>query len=155
MVFSTSTRKTYFTALVGLAFTMLLLSACGHNTSAAPISASQNKSHNAEPTETVPAIAKLITFVGQPKSKMVTGTTFEVVGQLKNGDTYQHDITVQARLLDASGKTIATATKFLDNVKAGSTVSYSISGSTPQPTWTNVQVAIIKVTENINGSGDD
>ena len=96
-----------------------------------------------------------MTPLGQPTTKMVSGTTFEVNGQLKNGDSKQHDITIQATLLDASGKVIATATQFLDDVKGGETVNYQISGSTPQPTWTSVQVTVIKISENINGSGTD
>lgn len=156
MLFSVQIRKTHFIALFGLICVMLLLAACGHSTSASTSSStSQNQSQHAKSTETVATVEKLITFVGHPTSKLVSGTTFEVVGQIKNGDAYQHDITLQATLLDASGKTIARATRFLDDVKAGTTIPFTISGTTPQPTWTNVQVAVVKVSENINGSGDD
>lgn len=86
---------------------------------------------------------------------MLTGTTFEANGQLKNNDSYQHDFTLKVTLLDASGKVIASATQLVDNVKGGATVSYSIQGTTTQPTWTSVEIAVIKVTENINGSSND
>jgi hypothetical protein len=152
MVLSMSTRKVYFLAITGLLAMMLLLAACGSTTASAPKKSSTNSNNS---TLTLAALMKLMTPVGQPTAKMVSGTTFQVNGQLKNGDAKQHDITVQATLLDASGKVIATATQFLDNVKGGATVSYHIAGTTPQPTWTSVQVTVIKISENINGSGDD
>lgn len=96
-----------------------------------------------------------ITLVGHPTAKMLNGTTFEVTGQLKNGDSKQHDIALQAALLDGSGKVIATATKFLDNIKGGQVAAFTIQGSTSQPTWSSVQVTVIKVSENINGTGGD
>src|SRR5690242_19171597 len=123
MVLSTSTRKVYFLAIAGLLAIMLLLAACGSSTTSAS-KPSTNSKDNSAPAEVV--LMKLMTPVGQPIAKMVSGTTFEVNGQIKNGDSKQHDITVQATLLDASGKIIATATKFLDNVKGGATVSYTI-----------------------------
>ena len=86
---------------------------------------------------------------------MVSGTTFEVDGQLKNGDSKQHDITVQVILLNAYGKTIATATKLVDNVPGDTTATFAVQGTTSQPSWSSVQVTVIKVSENINGSGDD
>ena len=146
-----SPRKVYFLAITGLLAMVLLLAACGSTTASAPKSPTTS---NTSPL-TLATLMKLMTPVGQPTAKMVSGTTFQVSGQLKNGDAKQHDITLQATLLDASGKVIATATQFLDNVKGGATVSYHISGTTPQPTWTSVQVTVIKISENINGSGDD
>ena len=87
---------------------------------------------------------------------MLAGTTFEVVGQVKNGDTKQHDIYLQATLLDASGTKIATTTiQNVDNVAAGATETFTIQGTTTQPTWAQIRVTIIKVTENIGGSGSD
>ena len=106
-------------------------------------------------TATVQALMSEMTLVGQPTARMVDGTTFAVTGQLKNGDTKQHDITVQAVLQDGSGKTIATATKFLDNVKGGQTVAFTIKGNTSQPTWKRVQVTVTKISENIGGAGND
>ena len=152
MVLSIPTRKVFFLAITGLLAMMLLLAACGSTTASAPKS-STNSNNNSELT--LSALMKLMTPVGQPTAKMVSGTTFQVNGQIKNGDTKQHDITVQATLLDASGKVIASATQLVDNVKGGATASYSISGTTPQPTWTSVQVTVIKISENINGSGGD
>ena len=86
---------------------------------------------------------------------MLTGTTFEADGQVKNIDTFQHDITLQIVLKDASGKVIATGSELLDNVKAGTIMSYAIKGTTTQPTWASVEVVVSKVTENIGGSGGD
>jgi len=146
-----STRKMYLLAITGFLAMMVLLAACGGTTASAP-KAPTTSNHS---TLTEAALMKLMTPVGQPVAKMVSGTTFQVNGELKNGDSKQHDITLQATLLDASGKVVATATQFLDNVKGGATVSYHISGTTPQPTWTSVQVTVIKISENINGSGDD
>ena len=150
MVSSIPTRKAYF-LITGLLAMMLLLAACGSATASAPKSSTNNNNDAA----VISALMKLMTQVGHPTAKILSGTTFEVNGQIKNGDDKQHDITVQATLLDASGKIIATATQFLDNVAGGETVSYSIQGNTPQPTWTSVQVTVIKISENINGSGED
>ncbi len=69
-------------------------------------------------TATVSALVKMIVQVGQPTAKMLSGATFEVNGQIKNGDNKQHDITLQVTLLDASG-------------------------------------TVIKVSENVNGTGQD
>jgi hypothetical protein len=98
---------------------------------------------------------RLVSLIGQPKVKMLSGTSFEADGQLKNNDTNQHDFTLKVTLLDASGKVIASATQLVDNVKGGETVSYTIQGITTQPNWTSVEVAVIKVSENVNGSGSD
>jgi hypothetical protein len=96
-----------------------------------------------------------MTLVGQPTARMLNGTTFEVTGQLKNGDTKQHDITLQAALLDGSGKVIATATKLLDNIKGGQIVAFTIEGSTSQPTWSSIQVTVTRISENLDGTGGD
>ena len=98
---------------------------------------------------------KLVTIIGQPTVKMVSGTTFEADGQVKNDDSFQHDITLKITLLDASGRVVGTATHLLDNVKAGTTVSYSIQGTASQPAWTSVEVAVVKISENLNGAGSD
>ena len=86
---------------------------------------------------------------------MLSGTTFEADGQLKNNDTYQHDFTLKVTLLDSSGKVIAAVTQLVDNVKGGNTVSYAIQGTATQPTWSSVLVTVIKVSENVDGSGSD
>ena len=98
-----------------------------------------------------------MTLVGQPSAKLVTGHhTFEVVGTIKNGDSKQHDIYVQATLLDATGAIIgATAFFTVDNVPGGGTASFVIQGTTLQPTWASIQVKVVGVTENIGSSGGD
>lgn len=146
--------------LLSLAF----LSACG--TSAASTTATNTNSTKATTapaqqitvspaTATAQAVAKMISFIGQPTAKIVSGTTFEVDGMLKNGDSHQHDVYVKVSLLDATGKIIATTIQNVDNVAGGATVHYAIKGTTPQPTWSKVVIAIDKITENIGGSGDN
>ena len=159
-------RKTYFIILVSI-LGLSLFTACGSNTapstytstsSSTPASTSPASTQPAlsPKTATVTTVSKFITFVGQPKAKMLAGTTFEVVGQVKNGDTKQHDIYLQATLLDASGTKIATTTiENVDNIAAGATETFTIQGTTTQPTWAQIRVTIIKVTENIGGSGSD
>ncbi len=153
-----------FTCLIGV-----LLAACGSSTSTGTAgttpsstnatsvpttSAASGPGATATAAETL--LIQQVTFVGTPTAKIVAGTTFAVSGQLKNGDDKQHDIYVQATLLDASGKVIATTAPFnVDNVHGGTTVSFTIQGTTPQPTWNSVQVKVVKVSENINGSGGD
>ena len=157
-------RKTYFIILVSI-LGLSLFTACGSNTapgtstkSSTPTSTTPASTQPAlsPATATVTTVSKLITFVGQPKAKMLAGTTFEVVGQVKNGDTKQHDIYLQATLLDASGTKIATTTiENVDNIAAGATETFTIQGTTTQPTWAQVRVTLVKVTENIGGSGSD
>src|SRR6266699_1105707 len=53
-------------------------------------------------TATVSALVKMIVQVGQPTAKMLSGATFEVNGQIKNGDNKQHDITLPVTLLEVS-----------------------------------------------------
>ena len=151
--------KAYFVMLAGLLL-LMFLAACGSATSSGSSSISTSNSSNgthvhATPTPAEAALIKQMTFVGSPTAKIVSGTTFEVNGKIKNGDDKQHDIYVKVVLLDASGKLIATTTENVDNVKGGATVAYSIQGTTPQATWANVQVAVVKVTENIGSSGTD
>jgi hypothetical protein len=161
MLMSVPTRKAYFSLVAGLLLMLLLLTACGGNnstpstTSASSPSSSPASSANAAAAATATTIKKLASLVGQPEVKMLSGTTFEADGRLKNDDTYQHDFTLKVTLLDTSGKAIATATQLVDNVKGGETVSYAIQGTTTQPNWTSVEVAVINVSENINGSGGD
>src|SRR5437667_8273102 len=135
-------RKTYFIILVSI-LGLSLFTACGSNTAPSTSTSSSTSAStspvSAQPalsTATVTTVSKFITFVGQPKAKMLAGTTFEVVGQVKNGDTKQHDIYLQATLLDASGTKIATTTiQNVDNVAAGATETFTIQGTTTQPTW--------------------
>jgi hypothetical protein len=151
--------KAYFVVCAGLML-LMLLAACGSATSSGSSSTSTSNSSNgthvnATPTPAEAALIKEMTFVGSPAVRIVSGTTFEVDGKIKNGDDKQHDIYVKVVLLDAAGKQIATTTENIDNVKGGATVAYSIQGTTPQATWANVQVAVVKVTENIGSSGTD
>ena len=152
-------RKAYFVMLTGLML-LMLLAACGSATSSGSSSTSTSNSSNgthvnATPTAPEAALIKEMTFVGSPTARIVSGTTFGVDGKIKNGDDKQHDIYVKVVLLDAAGKRIATVTQNVDDVAGGATVSYSIQGTTPQSTWSNVQVSVVKVTENIGSSGTD
>ncbi len=153
-----STRKCCFTFVATFVFMLLLLTACGGNgntTSTASSPPSPTNSANAASIATATSMMKLVSLIGQPKIKMLSGTTFEADGQLKNNDSNQHDFTLKVTLLDTSGKVIATTTQLVDNVKGGDTVSYAIQGTTTQPDWSSVEVAVIKVSENVNGSGSD
>ena len=149
-------RKLFMLCCLGLLST-IVLAACGDlsssGTSATPTA---NPPNGATATAAVDALIKEMTFVGTPTAKIVSGTTFEVDGHIKNGDNKQHDIFVEASLLDASGKVIVTTAPLnVDNVAGGETVPYSIQGTTPQPTWTSVKVTVVNVTENVNGTGTD
>lgn len=164
MLVAMPTRKFCFPIVTAFILMLLLLTACGganNTTSSAstPTSPSSPPSPtstaNASSAATATSIMKLVSLIGQPKVKMLSGTSFEADGQLKNNDTNQHDFTLKISLLDASGKVIASATQLVDNVKGGETVTYAIQGTTTQPNWSSVEVAVIKVSENINGSGSD
>jgi cytochrome b561 len=128
-------------------------------TQTAPASTSSvprsNTSANAAAAATAAAYMKLVTIVGQPSVKIISGTTFEADGHIKNADTFQHDITLKITLLDASSHIVGTATHMVDNVKGGATVSYAIQGTASQSSWSSVELAVIKVTENIIGTGGD
>ena len=158
MLLSFLRRKLYFIVLVGI-LALTLLAACSSATSTASTTSSTNAPTSAptQPaTATATALKQMITLVGQPAAKMLSGTTFEVDGMVKNGDSKQHDIYLLVTLLDASGAKIATtAPKNVDNVAGGATVAYTIQGTTTQPTWASVQVAIVKITENLGSSGSD
>jgi len=158
----TPARKAIFlTAILlvvaGLLIFFLLVRNNAVSKNAAPASSSTHTTaaNSADAAATASAYMKLVTIIGQPTVKMVSGTTFEANGQVKNDDTFQHDITLKITLLDASGHVVGTSTHLLDNVKAGTTVSYSIQGTASQPTWTSVEVAVVKISENLNGAGSD
>src|SRR5579859_3036945 len=157
-------RKGIFLALVLLvmgALLVVLMVARGFFTptkiapATAPNVPTTGNSANAAAAATAAAYMKLVTIVGQPSVRLVSGTTFEADGQIKNVDTLQHDITLKITLLDASGHVVGTATHLEDNVKGGATVSYAIQGTATQASWSSVEVAVIKVSENINGTGGD
>ncbi len=158
-------RHVSFTIVFGLLL-LLLLAACGSNTTGGSPAASATTSTGVTQTAVAPtsttkaqeaALIPRMTLVGQPTAKIVSGHhTFEVVGQIKNGDTKQHDIYVQATLLDASGAIVGSTAFFnIDNVPGDGTVSFTIQGTTMQPTWTTIQVKVVGVTENIVTSGGD
>ena len=158
----TPARKAIFlTAILlvvaGLLIFFLLVRNNAVSKNAAPASSSTHTTaaNSADAAATASAYMKLVTIIGQPTVKMVSGTTFEANGQVKNDDTFQHDITLKITLLDASGHVVGTATHLVDNVKAGTTVSYSIQGTASQPAWTSVEVAVVKISENLNGAGSD
>lgn len=155
MVLSKLRQKLLMLCCLGL-LTTLLLAACGDispGTSSTPTAIPPNA---ATATAAVQTLIKQMSFVGTPTAKIVSGTTFEVDGMIKNGDSKQHDIFVEASLLDASGKSIVTTAPLnVDNVAGGETVPYSIQGTTPQPTWASVKVTVVNVTENVNGTGTD
>ncbi len=161
MVVAVPTRKFCVTIVATFIFMLLLLAACGGagnttSTASTPSSPpSPTNNANATSVATTTSMMKLVSLIGQPKVRMLSGTSFEADGQIKNNDSNQHDFTLKVTLLDTSGKVIATATQLVDNVKGGNTVSYAIQGTTTQPNWSSVEVAIIKVSENVNGSGSD
>jgi hypothetical protein len=159
-------RHTSFTMLFGLLL-LLVLAACGTNTTTGSPASSATTPANATATKAVAptsttsaqeaALIPMMKLVGQPTAKIVSGHhTFEVVGQIKNGDAKQHDIYVQVTLLDASGAIVGSTAFFnVDNVPGNGTASFTIQGTTIQPTWTAIQVKVVGVTENIGTSGGD
>ena len=164
VVLRTPARKAIFLTLTLLVVGVLLiffmvLRGLLSPTHTAPASSSSvstaSDSANAAAAATAAAYMKLVTIVGQPTVKIVSGTTFEADGQIKNVDTFQHDITLRITLLDASGRVVGTATQLEDNVRGGATVKYAIQGTASQSNWSSVEVAVIKVSENINGTGGD
>ena len=162
LVLRTPARKAIFLTAVLLVVAGLLIffllvrnNAVSKNTAPASSSTHTTAANSADAAATASAYMKLVTIIGQPTVKMVSGTTFEANGQVKNDDTFQHDITLKITLLDASGHVVGTATHLVDNVKAGTTVSYSIQGTASQPAWTSVEVAVVKISENLNGTGSD
>ena len=96
-------RYTSLTLLTG--FLLLVLAACGSPAISNPSSSSTTTATTPAATKTTGATAAtaeqallpMMTLVGQPTAKLVTGHhIFEVAGKIKNGDTKQHDIYVQA-----------------------------------------------------------
>ena len=165
VVLRTPARKAIFLTLILLVVGVLLvffMIARGFftPTSTAPASspsssAASANNANAAAAATASAYMKLVSIVGQPTVKLVSGTTFEADGKIKNVDTFQHDITLKIVLLDVSGHIVGSATHLEDNVKGGATVNYSIQGTASQSNWSSVEVAVINVSENINGTGGD
>src|SRR5579872_4137755 len=135
----------------------IVLAACSDVTSTGTPPTSSTPTFNAATaTAAVQALIKEMTIVGTPTAKIISGTTFEVDGHIKNGDTLQHDIFIEASLLDASGKPIVTTAPYnVDDVAGGETVPFAVQGTTPQPTWASVKVTIVNVAENVNGTGTD
>lgn len=157
------TRHTSLTLLTAFLL-LLVLAACGSPSTSSPSSSSATSTTPAA-TKTVGAsgataeqgLLPMMTLIGQPTAKLVTGHhTFEVIGKIKNGDTKQHDIYVQATLLDSTGAIIGSTAFFdVDNVPGGGTANFAMQGTTVQPTWASIQVKVVGVTENIGSSGGD
>src|SRR2546429_7469148 len=130
-------RKTYFIILVSI-LGLSLFTACGSNTAPSTSTSSSTPAltspASTQPalspkTATVTTVSKFITFVGQPKAKMLAGTTFQGVGQGKNGDNKQHHIYLQAKLLDASRtKNTTTNIQKVDNIVGRATQNFTIQG---------------------------
>jgi hypothetical protein len=161
MVVKTPSRNLFVLTFVLFIVCCLGLAACGSSASPAPSkkaapstpkpTATLN-SADAAAAATATALMKMVSLIGQPSVKMTGSNTFQASGQLKNNDKFQHDITLKIVLLDSSGSVIATATQLVDNVPAGQTVSYAVSGTLTQANWTSVEVAVIKISENMGGS---
>ena len=157
-------RQTSFTMFFGLLL-LLLLAACGSNTTTGSPVSTAKASTTATATQPVvaptntreAALIPMMTLLGLPTAKIVSGYhTFAVIGQIKNGDTKQHDIYVQATLLDASGAIVGSTAFFnIDNVPGSGTASFTIQGTTMQPTWTSIQVKVVGVSENLGTTGGD
>ena len=150
-------RKTIFLfCCLGL-LSAIMLAACSDLTSPSTSSTSATPTLNAATaTAAVQALIKEMTIIGTPTAKIVTGTTFEVDGHIKNGDILQHDIYIEASLLNAAGKPIVTTAPYnVDDVHGGETVPFAVQGTTPQPTWAGVRVVVVTVKENVNGTGTD
>lgn len=133
-----------------------LLSACGSGGSAiaTPTTTTLSTSAATATADETALIGQMV-FVGPPTAKIVSGTTFEVDGKVKNGDDKQHDIYVKVELLDGSGHVIASATQNVDNVPGGTTDAFAIQGTTTQSTWASVKATVVRVAENVNGAGQD
>ncbi|HZU70878.1 MAG TPA: hypothetical protein VFA09_26620 [Ktedonobacteraceae bacterium] len=137
-----------------IVISMFLLVACGNN-SGSTSTGSGSTTHSSTATPTDPNHISLARLIGTPTAKITSGANFEVTGQVKNLDTKQHDIHLQATLKDASGKVVGTATGLADDVPGGETDTYILDGTLTQPTWSTVSVVITKVTENVDGQGTD
>ncbi len=152
VVLRTPVRKVIFFTLILLVVGVLLVFlmvvrdflAPTHTAPASSSSVSTSNS-NANAAATAVAYMKLVKIVGQPTVKIVSGTTFEADGQIKNVGTSQHDITLKITLLDSSGRVVGTATRLVKNVKSGATANYAIQGTASQSSWSSVEVAVIKV----------
>lgn len=149
-------RKPLFVSICLVLLVACGLAACGTANASGTASTRETPTRTAATAAVVAALIKKMTFVGTPTAKLIVGTAFEVDGHIKNGDTKQHDIWVQATLFDASGKVIATTAPLnVDDTPAGATVPFAIQGTTPQPTWSSSKVIVVNVTENVNGTGTD
>lgn len=158
MVVKTPSRKLFILTCVLVVLCGIGLAACGSSSSPAsskpttPKPTATLNSVDATAAATATALMKMVTLIGQPTVKVTGSNTFQASGQLKNNDKFQHDITLKIVLLDSSGKVIATATRLVDNVPGGQTVSYTVSGTLTQANWTSVEIAVIKISENTGGS---
>ena len=117
-------HQTSFTIFIGLLL-LVLLTACGSKTANGTSSSSTTASSTPNATQAViaqeKALLPMMTLVGLPTAKLVSGHhTFEVDGKIKNGDSKQHDIYVQATLLDLLGAIVGSTAFFnVDDVPGG------------------------------------
>jgi len=99
--------------------------------------------------ETVDYAMSMISLDGTPKARITSGNNIEVEGKGTNHDKFQHDVILTATLLDASGKSVGTATGRLEDLPAGHQDEYKLVGTTTSPTWAKVSVVISNVTEHV------
>jgi hypothetical protein len=99
--------------------------------------------------ETLEYAKSKITLDGEAKAHITTGNNVEVDGAGTNHDKYQHDVILTATLLDASGKTVGTATGRLEDLPAGHQDKYRLTGTVTSTSWARVVVVISNVTEHV------
>lgn len=153
VVLRTPARKAIFLTLILLVVGVLLVFLMvvrdfltpTHTAPATSSSVSTSNTGANAAAATAVAYMKLVKIVGQPTVKIVSGTTFEADGQIKNVATSQHNITLKIILLDTSGHVVGTATHTVENVKSGVTANYAIQGTASQSSWSSVEVAVINV----------
>jgi hypothetical protein len=96
-----------------------------------------------------------ISLDGPATARVTTGHAVQVEGPATNHDQFQHDVYFTATLLDASGRTVGTATGKLEDWPAGHRGLYKLVGTCSSPTWTTVTVIVSNVTEHVRGRSED
>lgn len=99
--------------------------------------------------ETLDYAKSMISLDGAAKAQVTGGNNIVVEGSGTNHDKVQHDVILTAMLLDASGKSVGTATGRLEDLPAGHQDNYKLVGTTTSPTWARVSVVISNVTEHV------
>ncbi len=115
----------------------------GADHTATPVQASASN------LETLDYAKSMISLDGAAKAHVTSGNNIEVDGSGTNHDKFQHDVILTATLLDASGKSVGTATGRLEDLPAGKKDNYKLVGTTTSPTWAQVSVVISNVTEHV------